>query len=65
MPVRLGMPQNVSGLIDVRQNPSYATGVGLMLYGVQQREVGLSRFDMDRGVTGIWSRMRGWFNGNF
>jgi cell division protein FtsA len=65
MPVRVGMPQNISGLIDVRQNPSFATGVGLMLHGVQQQDNGLSRFDLDRSVTGIWSRMRGWFNGNF
>ena len=65
MPVRLGMPRNVSGLIDVRQNPSFSTGVGLMLHAMQQQDRGLSRFDLDRGVTGVWSRMRNWFSGNF
>jgi cell division protein FtsA len=65
MPVRLGMPQNVSGLIDVRQNPSFSTGVGLMLHAIEQQNRGLSRFDLDRGVTGVWSRMRNWFSGNF
>jgi cell division protein FtsA len=65
VPVRLGMPQHVSGLVDVRRNPSFSTGVGLMLHGLQQRDSGLARFDLDRGMTGVWSRMRGWFNGNF
>jgi len=65
MPVRLGLPQHVLGLVDVRQNPGYATGVGLLLHGVQQQFEGLPRFDVDRGVMGVWSRMRSWFNGNF
>ncbi len=65
LPVRLGLPQHVSGLMDVRQNPGYATGVGLLLHGVQQQFEGLPRFDVDRGVSGLWARMRSWFNGNF
>ena len=65
MPVRLGMPQHVSGLIDVRQNPCFSTGVGLMLHGVKSQENGMPRFDMDRDGTSMWSRMRNWFSGNF
>ena len=33
MPVRLGVPQYVTGLVDVVRNPIYATGVGLLLFG--------------------------------
>jgi len=33
MPVRLGEPQHVTGLIDVVRNPIHATGVGLLIYG--------------------------------
>ncbi|MFT5225723.1 MAG: cell division protein FtsA, partial [Polaribacter sp.] len=33
MPVRLGYPQHVSGLVDVVRNPIHATGVGLLLFG--------------------------------
>ncbi len=65
MPVRLGLPQNVSGLGDVRQNTSYATGVGLLLHGVEQMQQGLPRFNLEGGVTTMWARMKGWFNGNF
>ncbi len=36
MPVRIGMPQHVSGLSDVVRNPIYATGVGLLIFGQRQ-----------------------------
>lgn len=36
-PVRLGFPQNIRGIPEVVQNPIYSTGVGLLLYGHQQR----------------------------
>ena len=37
MPVRLGIPQYVTGLVDVVRNPIYATGVGLLLFGHHNR----------------------------
>lgn len=36
MPVRLGSPQQVQGLKDIVDNPIYATGVGLLIFGQQQ-----------------------------
>jgi len=33
MPVRLGVPEGISGLVDSAKNPMYATGVGLVIYG--------------------------------
>jgi cell division protein FtsA len=33
MPVRIGYPTGIGGLVDVVNNPMYATGVGLVLYG--------------------------------
>jgi cell division protein FtsA len=35
MPVRVGIPQHVSGLGEVVGNPVHATGVGLLLWGSQ------------------------------
>ncbi len=32
-PTRLGRPCGISGLVDVVNNPMYATGVGLVIYG--------------------------------
>ena len=65
MPVRLGMPQYVSGLSDVVNNPIYATGVGLLLFGEQHQHSGTRYFSADGGVKGIWERMKNWFQGNF
>lgn len=65
MPVRLGVPQYVSGLSDVVSNPIYATGVGLLLFGEQHQSSGTQYFSAEGGVKGIWKRMKNWFQGNF
>lgn len=39
MPVRVGTPANITGLIDDVENPSYATAVGLLMYGRNFRTV--------------------------
>jgi cell division protein FtsA len=36
LPVRLGMPQGVGGLVDDILTPSYSTAIGLILYGVNE-----------------------------
>jgi cell division protein FtsA len=65
MPVRLGMPQYVAGLVDVVRNPIYATGVGLLLFGHQNSEQRMSEAALGSGVKGIWAKMKSWFQGNF
>lgn len=66
MPVRLGLPQHVRGLTENLQSPTYATGVGLLLYGLQQQDEGQRHeFQITAGMTGLWSRMTGWFKGHF
>ncbi len=63
MPVRLGVPQNVSGLADVVRNPIYATGVGLLQYGKQQHQSGSTDTNVAGNFNSIWTRMKRWFNG--
>ncbi|MDY6943056.1 MAG: cell division protein FtsA [Pseudomonadota bacterium] len=63
MPVRLGVPEHVTGLADVVRNPIHATGVGLLLFGSQ---TGANRAEpMELGIRSIWARMKSWFQGNF
>lgn len=64
MPVRVGAPQHVQGLQEVINNPMYATGVGLLLYGMQQRDT-QREATAHPGIKSLWSKMRGWFQGNF
>jgi len=65
MPVRLGTPQYVTGLVDVVRNPIYATGVGLLLFGYQNRDQRSLDIGLGKGLRGVWERMKGWFQGNF
>ncbi len=65
MPVRLGVPQYVTGLADVVRNPIYATGVGLLLFGHKNRSAKLQDLPSGKGLTAVWQRMKSWFQGNF
>lgn len=65
MPVRLGSPQNVSGMIEVLHNPIYSTGVGLLLTGYKNQQIGKPAKPIKPGMKSLWKRMKGWFQGNF
>jgi cell division protein FtsA len=66
MPVRLGVPQYVSGLVDVVSNPIHATGVGLLLYAKSNMDIRRAEGPLlAGGVKSILDRMKAWFQGNF
>ncbi|MCJ7743491.1 MAG: cell division protein FtsA, partial [Dehalococcoidales bacterium] len=53
IPVRVGTPVNIQGISDALRDPAYATGVGLLLWGVRQQGR-LSR--KQRGFFGLGIR---------
>lgn len=66
MPVRKGCAHYVTGLAEATENPSFATGVGLLLHGFQQQyEGGYNVPVMNDNSKNMWSRMKEWFQGNF
>ena len=65
MPVRIGVPQFVTGLSDVVKNPIYSTGVGLLLFGQRQVRESIHSSQLDSGFRGVFERMKSWFQGNF
>jgi cell division protein FtsA len=65
MPVRLGMPQYVGGLAEVVRNPRFATGVGLLLAGMDQHQRHHLAEMQNGSLTQIFNRMKSWFQGNF
>jgi cell division protein FtsA len=66
MPVRLGYPTGVSGLVDVVNSPVYATGVGLVLWGARHGCADLSStYDSSRVFNRVFERMRRWFTEAF
>ncbi len=65
MPVRLGVPHTVTGLVDVVRNPIYATGAGLLQFGRQNLYDNRRDLRVSGGFRNVWERMRSWFQGNF
>ena len=61
MPARLGYPTGVGGLGEVVSNPMYATAVGLILYGVRNRERRKFRIRDVNIFNRVAARMRRWF----
>ncbi|RMH16602.1 MAG: cell division protein FtsA [Gammaproteobacteria bacterium] len=60
MPVRLGIPQNFTGLTDILGNPIYATGVGLLQFGYKHQQAVRHYYEIG-GFKGLWQRMKSWF----
>jgi len=62
LPVRLGVPAHVRGLIDIIGNPIYATGVGLVLHGMKRHERNVYRIREDKILSKVKHRMSDWFS---
>jgi cell division protein FtsA len=62
MPVRVGKPQGVTGLMDIVRNPIYSTAVGLLLYGAKQQDKG-KVVPTTSSVNGMMARVKNWLTG--
>jgi cell division protein FtsA len=61
LPTREGKPQGIIGLVDVVNNPMYATGVGLVLYGARNRPEKKFRIRDANIFNRVMNRMKRWF----
>ncbi|MFY9140411.1 MAG: cell division protein FtsA [Thermacetogeniaceae bacterium] len=59
-PVRVGYPEGIVGLADVVHSPEYATGVGLLMYGVRRHQA-LEENEDSFFAKSIFSRIKKWF----
>ena len=64
MPVRVGIPQHVSGLGEVVGNPVHATGVGLLLWGSQLEHPRRPALSAGKAGT-VWTKFKNWYRGEF
>lgn len=66
MPVRIGAPKGISGLVDVVNSPVYSTGVGLVFYGAKHGG-GQSNYRFEGGdiFKGVLNRMKEWWDEYF
>jgi cell division protein FtsA len=65
MPVRLACPQAVSGMTEVVNNPIYATGIGLLIHGFRQMDLGRTPVLKGEDAPSLFERMKAWFTGHF
>jgi cell division protein FtsA len=65
--VRLGVPRYTTGMPAIVNNPSYATGIGLVLYGSKTQDVQLHKTTAKSSlrINEVFVRVKNWFQGNF
>jgi cell division protein FtsA len=64
LPVKYGVPRNISGLVDVVRNPIYATAVGLLQYGYQAAKQCRTEEFGRQGFKRVLGRVKHWFQRN-
>lgn len=62
LPVRLGVPARVGGLVDVINSPVYAAAVGLVLHGMKGQERGVARPRDDKMLAKVKHKMSDWLS---
>jgi cell division protein FtsA len=65
LPVRLGMPEDLGGLMDVVRSPVYSTGVGLVLYGRDHEDHRYFKIREENVYSKVKSRMKSWLGDIF
>ena len=61
LPTRLGKPRGIGGLVDVVNNPMYATGVGLVMFGAKNQSENKFRIRDTNIFNRVMNRMKRWF----
>ena len=61
LPTRIGNPAGISGLVDVVNNPMYATAVGLVLCGAGSQPKKKFRIRDSNIFDRVIARMKKWF----
>jgi cell division ATPase FtsA len=66
LPAALGLPQNINTVIDKVEDPGFATGVGLVLWGQKYGHGGLSAGNMFSSIKKVFShpaagKVKKWF----
>ncbi|HVA36619.1 MAG TPA: cell division protein FtsA [Candidatus Dormibacteraeota bacterium] len=59
LPARVGVPQNVGGLTETVRNPTYATAVGLVIFGPNSEHAPRAS---RRSASGLFGRLSSWLS---
>jgi cell division protein FtsA len=61
LPVRIGRPQNIGGVVDIVGTPQWATGVGLVIYGMKHGAGTAFKRPAGSMLGRVTGRMKDWF----
>lgn len=64
VPVRIGYPHNIGGVVDIISTPQWATGVGLVVYGMRHDPGPKFDSGSSSAFGRLLGRMRDWFRGS-
>lgn len=65
MPVRLGSPMEITGLVDYVNDPAFSTAVGLLIYGKDSERLTQSEAKSASSIGQVVKRISSWFKGEF
>jgi len=65
MPVRIGYPCNIGGMIDMVNNPKYATAIGLVIYASRRMVSEEVAVDNDNSFKSYFNSIKSWFKDLF
>ncbi|HEX2194754.1 MAG TPA: cell division protein FtsA [Candidatus Limnocylindria bacterium] len=65
MPVRIGAPQGVGGLMDQLSNPAFSTPIGLLLWGAHHAGEEPIGYTSASPLAGVGGRVADWFRSLF
>lgn len=65
LPVRIGYPTGIKGLMDVVNNPMFSTGVGLILHGTKDNPKREHKSKNRSKMKTVTHRMKNWFQEAF
>ena len=60
LPVRIGIPTHLGGLADTIDSPAYATGVGLLRWGLKRGTTPPFLVPQEQGWSRIYNRFKSW-----
>ena len=60
LPVRIGEPIGLTGLVDSINGPDYATSLGLLLWGLRHGEAAVPTGRRETAGPGLRQRLFGW-----
>lgn len=63
VPVRIGYPEKIGGVVDVVNTPQWATAVGLVMYGMKHEPGGSFQRQGGSVIGRVAGRMKSWFKG--